>query len=403
MTHQGLSSEESRFSRVINTSRDDFYPEPSTDLDLSTYLQALSHSESLRPSSEKAEISVESSDSRRRVLDRVLGKLSALEMGGKEHVEEYLRHQYRCHFGASTIRGNYRGLESFLRFIKEKGKGHVEEIAKGDLEAFVEHEQDRGLKLSTVKLKLTIVKAFLRFMVDQGMIEESVFPWKLQIKVPESLPRAMDPDDVERLLAVEGSMRDRAMVLVLLRTGMRIGELLGTKVRDVNMEEQKILIYVGEKNQRGRVIHFSDDAKDALGAWLKRRDQEMEFLFYGRRGKAMSYAAARVVFMKYLEKAGLAGKGYTLHCLRHTFATELLNARMPLECLEKLLGHSRLEVTRRYARLTDKTREEEYFKAMAIIERRERNGDCGCDCELPTILEEAQLFPSHREELHEHP
>ena len=75
----------------------------------------------------------------------------------------------------------------------------------------------------------------------------------------------------------------------------------------------------------------------------------------------MCYASARVRFNNNLAKAGLADKGYTLHRLRHTFATEMLNAGMRLEVLQQLLGHTSLEVTRRYARLTDKTREEEYF------------------------------------------
>jgi len=70
-----------------------------------------------------------------------------------------------------------------------------------------------------------------------------------------------------------------------------------------------------------------------------------------------------------LSTAGLQHKGYTLHSLRHTFASELLNAGMRLECLQLLLGHSDIEMTRRYARLTDKSREEEYFRAMKIIER----------------------------------
>ena len=76
--------------------------------------------------------------------------------------------------------------------------------------------------------------------------------------------------------------------------------------------------------------------------------------------------------MHYIEKAGLAHRGYTVHTLRHTFATELLNAGMRLECLQVLLGHRCIEETRRYARLTDKTREEEYFRAMSVIERGER-------------------------------
>jgi site-specific recombinase XerD len=169
------------------------------------------------------------------------------------------------------------------------------------------------------------------------------------------------------------------------------------------MEEQKILIYADQKNLRGRVVYFSEDAKAPLSAWLKERDQTIEMLFYGYKGKPLSYTGARAMFIKYLEKAGLSKKGYTLHCLRHTYATDLLNAGMPLECLEKLMGHSYLEVTRRYAKLSDKTREEEYFKAMAVIERREADGHYECDRELQAILEKTQLFSSHGEELHEHP
>ena len=83
---------------------------------------------------------------------------------------------------------------------------------------------------------------------------------------------------------------------------------------------------------------------------------------------------ARLLFIKYMQKAGLSHKGYTLHCLRHTYASELLNAGMRLECLQVLLGHQDIEMTRRYARLTDNTRKNEYFKAMEIIEKGEIDG-----------------------------
>jgi site-specific recombinase XerD len=83
----------------------------------------------------------------------------------------------------------------------------------------------------------------------------------------------------------------------------------------------------------------------------------------------LCYTSARNIFVKYIGAARLQDKGYTLHSLRHTFASELLNAGMRLECLQLLLGHREIEMTRRYARLTDKSREEEYFRAMAIIEQ----------------------------------
>lgn len=404
MTQERLSLKEYSFSTVINNSEENIYPpsQPGED-DLETYFHTLFQLEPFPSPIEAPEPLKTPEEHRRQALDNVLSKLSVLEIRGKEHIAEYLRHQYRCNFQANTIRGSYTGLSYFFKFLKAIGRGGIDEIERADLEEFVEHEQDRGIKISTVKLRLAQVKAFLRFMIDKGDMDEDVFPWKLTIKMPEALPRAMDPVDVDKLFAVKASVRDRAMILLLLRTGMRIGELLRTRMRDVNMEEQKILIYEGEKNQRGRVVYFSEDAKEALQAWMDKRDRTMELLFYGYKGKVLSYPAARMMFIKYLEQAGLSHKGYTLHCLRHTYATDLINARMPLECLEKLLGHSRLDVTRRYAMLTDKTREEEYFKAMAIIERRERDGNYECDSKLQALLEKTQLLPSHGEALHEHP
>jgi integrase len=170
---------------------------------------------------------------------------------------------------------------------------------------------------------------------------------------------------------------------------MRVGELLHTLISEVNLHERRIEIFEASKNRVGRVVYLSDDARDALKAWLKERDPKQQFLFYGWRGRTLSYTAARMMFVKYLDKAGLLSRGYSLHCLRHTYATELLNAGMSLPCLQQLLGHSSVEVTLRYARLTDKTREQEYFNAMAIIERRDNDESCQRDHQLPPSPEKA--------------
>jgi integrase len=164
------------------------------------------------------------------------------------------------------------------------------------------------------------------------------------------------------------------MILMLLRTGMRIGELLNVKVQDINMKEQKVIIHRGAKNGLGRVVYFSKDVRSALKAWLRKRGSEPDTLFNSRKRGHLSYAGARAMFNKHLARGGLLDKGYTLHCLRHTYASELLNAGMRLESLQKLMGHSDIEVTRRYARLTDKTLEKEYFRAMSVIERWEIDG-----------------------------
>lgn len=193
------------------------------------------------------------------------------------------------------------------------------------------------------------------------------------------------------------------MILILLRTGMRIGELLNTLVEDVDLKTKKIEIYEAEKTSVGRVVYMSADAIKALKAWIKIRDPRKPFLFYSQGRHTMTYPAVRMMFLKYLAKAGLEHKGYTLHCLRHTFASDLLNAGMHLESVQQVLGHSSIEMTRRYARLTDRTREEEYFRAMIKIERGEVDGHYRLDSELQTLLEEKELLPAHSQELHEHP
>jgi integrase/recombinase XerD len=347
--------------------------------------------------------SLQGSNVRSRALDDVLEKLEQKEIPGKEYVEEYLRDQYRRNCKANTLWSTFTNLDIFLRFVKASGKSHLEQITKEDLFAFIEHEQDRGMRPVTAHTRLVRIKAFIHFLVEQGVVRGDMLTRRLTVKVPDSLPRAMEPEDVRRLLSAIESTRDRAMFVVLLRTGMRIGELLNLLVREVNLRERKIELYEAEKTRVGRVVYLSEDALVCLKAWFRERDPNKQLVFYAQGRHRMTYANARLVFAKYLAKAALSHQGYTLHCLRHTCASELLNAGMRLECLQQLLGHSSMEMTRRYARLTDKTREEEYFQAMEKIERGEIDGSYQLDPGLPEVFKEKELIQAHSEELHEHP
>jgi integrase/recombinase XerD len=297
-------------------------------------------------------------DNRRkqRCLDRILGKLADQVVPGASEAGQYFRNLHRRNVSVHTLKTAFTSIQSFQAFLQNCGKFDLHSLTQEDLEAFVESQQDRGLKPLSVKSNLRQIQTFLRYLIAGGIISADVVVHRIRIKVPDALPRAMDPLDVKRLLAVIENIRDRAMILVLLRTGMRIGELLRTRVSDVRLSERKILLWVGEKNRTGRVVYLSEDACEALRAWERKRDAGKALLFYAQGRSSMSYTAARTLWVKYLQKANLSHKGYSLHCLRHTCATELLNAGMRLECLQQLLGHSTVEQTRRYARLTDKTR-----------------------------------------------
>jgi site-specific recombinase XerD len=302
-------------------------------------------------------------------IDRILQKLSVLELPAKEHIEHYMRHKWRINHKPRTLQSSFSSVVLFLDFYGKSGKRELKEIERVDLEGFIEHEQDRGMHISTVRTRLACIIAFLHFLMEWEVIPGSVFKRGIKLKLPDVLPRAINPVDVRKLLCVIDDIRDRALFLLLLRTGIRIGEALGLELNDLDIKGRKVHLFEGEKNSMGRVVYLSDDALFAIKLWLRRRDKNKDFVFYGRSNGHLCYSTGRGLFVKYLKKAGLDQKGYTVHCLRHTFASELLNAGMRLECLQQLLGHQDIEVTRRYARLTDTTREQEYFRAMAVIEK----------------------------------
>jgi integrase/recombinase XerD len=240
-------------------------------------------------------------------IDRILQKISELDPPGKEHFESYMRHKWRMNHKPSTLKGSYSALSSFLMFYGDTGKSQIEDIVSGDVEAFVEQVQDQGLKISTVRTRLHCLFAFLRFLIEQDIIDGRILKRKIKLKVPEFLPRAIAPGDVRKILGAIKDIRDRALILVLLRTGMRIGEVLRLNIRDLDVRERKIHIYEGEKNCLGRVVYLSDDALMALGLWLKKRDKSKEYLFYGLRSH-LCYTSARNIFTRYLRETGLQHK-----------------------------------------------------------------------------------------------
>lgn len=316
-------------------------------------------------------------------IDRSIERLIQCDLFGHLHVERYLHRLSRRGCRQSTLQINFTAIYLFLTYLRSRQRNLLETTVRADIGAFIEHEQDRGLAATTISTRLRCLYAFLRYLAGNEVVNPDILKKRYRVKLPDTLPRAIDPEDISRLLAVIKHTRDRAMVLMLLRTGMRIGELLELRVDDVNIKEKRFEILQARKTRHGRVVYLSEDACIALKAWVKIRDPEKVQLFYAQGRKDMSYEASRMVFKKYLNNAGLSHKGYSLHCLRHTFASELLNAGMRLECVQQLLGHRNIEMTRRYARLTDVTRKEEYFRAMASIEKGEINGHYRIDRGLP--------------------
>lgn len=342
---------------------------------------------------------LKSRTSKRKTLDQFSERLTVSTLPGAELAIEYLYSKYIRNLSVHTIRQTGGVVLSFLQFLHDSG-ATILTLTRRDIGSFVEYEQDRGLRPISIIGYLRALYAFIAYLVKEEVLPQDIMRRKIRIQEPETLPKAIPLEDIQLLLDAIASVRNRALILLLLRTGMRIGELLETQMNDIVLSDRKILVYLGSKNYQGRAVYFSEDAEHALKHWLRIRDNKKNYLFYGTPGEQLSYSTAWGVMRKTLERAGLVHKKYSLHSLRHTFATDMVNAGMRIEVLQKLLGHQSIEMTMRYARLSAKTREQDYFRAMQIIEQ---GGKCDepyrVSNALQKVFEEKKLLQPHDKKL----
>jgi integrase/recombinase XerD len=158
---------------------------------------------------------------RQQVLGRILQNLSQYDLIGSAHVEQYEHHKYRCNCKASTLQLTASSLVQFLCFLRSSGKNQIEQLSRKDIEAFVEDLQDCGLKPNTVRTRLCALYAFLRYLIQSKVLDHELMEHRIRLKLPDRLPRAIDSQDLNSLFSVIDQPRDRALTLLLLRTGMR--------------------------------------------------------------------------------------------------------------------------------------------------------------------------------------
>ena len=180
----------------------------------------------------------------------------------------------------------------------------------------------------------------------------------------------MPDTDLIAFFQVIDSVRDRLIFLLMLRCGLRVSEVCALSWDAMDLSAGTIRIIRG-KGQVDRIVYLSSDVEQAIQVWREHRTPG-RYLFPSRtRTKAhLSRYQINVLMDQYLAAAGLASH-YSPHCLRHTFATQLLNAGVPLEVLKELMGHHSIQITLRYTQLYDTTKRHQYEQAMTKIAQRQ--------------------------------
>lgn len=265
---------------------------------------------------------------------------------------------------AHTVRNYIADIRQFGAFLKERSKETVTEIDQDDIRSYLARLYRSKVKKATISRKLASVRAFFKFLLREGKIRENPAETLQGPKPEKYLPAFLSVDEAFGLLGVTFApdimgLRDKAMLEMLYSTGMRVGELTGMNVSEVDFSTS--LARVRGKGRKERMAPVGEPALRALEAYLERRwtafpdsrtnDGMQAPLFLNSRGTRLSSRSMARILDKYARASGM-GKRISPHVMRHTFATHLLDAGADLRAIQELLGHKSLSTTQKYTSLS---------------------------------------------------
>ncbi len=248
----------------------------------------------------------------------------------------------------------------------------LETVCNEQILDFIDFLKGKRLKAKTINCYLQSIRGFYDYLYD----EEAVLipnPVKKGYALRESkpLPKYLKDHEVTSLFAGIKSLRDRAIFKIMLRCGLRVEEVANLARGDVYLRRRLIHVKNGKGN-KDRVVFMSNDALIDLAAYLEKRSRSREKKLFlvekgTCRGKPISVRGIQKRMEYYAKKANLK---ISCHHLRHTMATQLLNAGMDLVSIQDLLGHTRIKTTERYTKVSNVKVMKDYFKAIEEVVKR---------------------------------
>jgi integrase/recombinase XerD len=247
-------------------------------------------------------------------------------------------------------------------FVEVVGDRHPAEITFRDVDRFVAQQSERGFKPTTINRRLASVISLYAFLApeDESLVCP-VLPKRHHLREPQRLPRPVQENDLRQFFAVITDPRDRAMFLLMLRSGLRISEVSGLQLADLYLNEPHPRLVTRGKGSRERAVYLSPQAVGALRNYLAiRPSAACDAVFLSYQHKKLS---THGIHMRLLRYRALAAIAITAHRLRHNFACDLVSAGVPVTTIQKLMGHRWIETTQNYVLANDAQVQRDYFAA----------------------------------------
>lgn len=285
----------------------------------------------------------------------------------EELIDRFLSYiRYERGYSKNTIESYKNDFIEFLTFLSGENIFLIEDINYKVLYRYLSELGSKGFKASTIERKTASIKSFFKFLVKNQIIKKNPAVLISSPKKEKRLPNILEKDEILSLISSVPekdalSIRNKAMILLLYSSGIRISELTGLNTKNVDFKEG-ILNITGKGNKQ-RIVPMGEKARMIILKYLTYRKELLnpienkETLFLTKSGKRIQDRMVRYIINRYIDELSIQ-KHVSPHTLRHTFATHLLQNGANIRVIQEILGHSSLSTTQVYTHLTiDKLKE----------------------------------------------
>jgi len=282
-----------------------------------------------------------------------------------EIIIRYRRFLRRVNYSNYTIRNYFNNIKRFFEWLKVP----IDEVTSAIIFEYIGFLHNRRLNPKSINSYLDGIRSFYNFLKYEERIHivNPVKPTYRQI-LPKPLPKFLKEQEIKILFDHIADKRDTAMFMLMLRCGLRVAEVANLTFHAIDFERKSILVLNG-KFRKDRIVYMSADSIRSLQAYIKirpsSRSRKVFLVQRGLyRGKPLSVRSIQKRIENYAKETGLT---VSCHRLRHTMATQLLNADAMLATVQELMGHECIISTQRYAKVANIKVRRDYFKAMEMV------------------------------------
>ncbi|MCR4319204.1 MAG: tyrosine recombinase XerC [Candidatus Brocadiaceae bacterium] len=292
-----------------------------------------------------------------------------------DYINKYLAHiEHDRNFSSQTLRAYRNDLQQYLSFLNAERCSSFGSVTRLLLRKFLAFQKKQDYSKTTIARKFVSIRSFYKFLCREGILEFNPVESIRTPKLNRNLPEFMSINETETLLNIPDlntllGIRDSAIMETLYSTGMRVSELAGIDVSDVDFSGG--VVKVKGKGKKERLLPIGNHALNAIQAYMDKRNSDSSLRVLGRNNKALflnnrggrltERSVARML-EKYVKKAGMNTR-ISPHTFRHSFATHLLDRGADLRSVQELLGHANLSTTQIYTHITTERLKEVYNKA----------------------------------------